>query len=63
MADHRITWMTEVCLSALSSWYMLHDQYRSHRDGVIRRLAIKSKCWGLVHHDRNLIKATKVIYG
>lgn len=63
MADHRMLQVTEIALSMLSQWLATWEQFKGHRSGEIRRIALKGKCRGLVCHDRLLMRCTEVING
>lgn len=59
--DRASAFVKEVALSVLDSWYVTFDAFKSHRHGDMRRLALKSKCIGIVGHDRTLIVAERCI--
>ena len=43
-----------VARHALNIWCDFHDRFIGSRDGLVRRIALKGKCIGLVKHDRLL---------
>lgn len=63
MSAFPMKFVTDIALSMLDSWYVTYEAYRSHRYGDMRRLALKSKCCGIVYHDRTLIQAEALING
>ena len=63
MSASAMKFATDVALAMLDSWYVTYEAYRAHRHGDMRRQAIKSKCCGIVYHDRTLIGAEALING
>lgn len=63
MGDFEARIITDAARAMLCSWYVTWDTYKDHRHGVIRRLALRSKCYGLVSHDRFILIAEERLRG
>ncbi len=63
MSDQRMQFAVEVSLSMLKQWYVTWEQFREIRSWSSRCVAWKSKCRGLVFHDRALRMCAEVING
>lgn len=60
MTGQKRLWVTQVALSTLESWYVTWEICRDKRDYEARRRAISCKAYGLVWHDRLLLKGLEV---
>lgn len=63
MSAEKKLWIAQVALSSLDQWYVTWEMFRSYGDPEVRRRALSCKAYGLVWHDRHLVKGQEVFNG